>query len=67
MKMAARGKAALRPTPMDGRGFFKARTDVLDHPHATLAFSDLAKIVANVRSAKDHERREALLRVSALL
>ena len=81
-KVPARGKApSSKLSSMSGVGFFKGRTDVLDHPHATLPFSELAKLVmggsgggsglanlvTNVRAAKEHERREVLLRVSALL
>ena len=66
-KVPARGKAPSKLSSTSSVSFFKGRTDVLDHPHATLPFSELAKLVTNGRAAKEHERREVLLRVSALL
>ena len=53
-----------------GRGvgwIFRSKTDVLDHPHSTLPFSELANVVRNVQAAEAKQRQDILLRVTELL
>ena len=47
--------------------FFVARTSVLDHPHTTLAFDDLAAAVQGVRELNEAARHQVLLKVASWL